>query len=216
MKWASAISAESRLESAVKDAAVTIKQQLEGQTPDWVAMFVSRKFSDRYEEAGALLADRLPARVVMGASASGLIGDGHELESQPGISLTAAVLPGVKIHPFALPDEDMPDLDASPGRGKMDRRIGRPKPQFLFLADPFRFGRKISSWAWITLSPITQDRRTWRRAHPNPENALFIDQFCFRNGLVGVAFTGDIELNPCGRSRVPAHRRDSSHHFVFR
>ncbi len=198
MKWASAISAESRLESAVKEAAVTIKQQLEGQTPDWLAMFVSRKFADRYEEAGALLATRLPARVMMGASASGLIGDGHELESQPGVSLTAAVLPGVKIHPFALPDEDMPDLDASPRA--WEKWIGvsaASQPQFLFLADPFSFRTENFILGMDYAFPRSPKIGGLASGASQPgKNALYIDQFCFRNGLVGVAFSGNIELNP--------------------
>ena len=70
MKWASALSAETRLESAVKEAALSVKQRLDGAVPDFVALFVSRHFADRYEEAGAFLADRLPARVVLGSSAA--------------------------------------------------------------------------------------------------------------------------------------------------
>ena len=198
MKWASAISAESRLESAVKDAAVTIKQQLEGQTPDWVAMFVSRKFADRYEEATAMLADRLPARVMMGAGAAGLIGDGHELESQPGVSVTAAVLPGVTIHPFALSDEDMPDLDASPRA--WEKWVGvsaASQPQFLFLSDPFSFRTENFILGMDYAFPKSPKIGGLASGASQPgKNALFLDQFCFRSGLVGVAFSGNIELNP--------------------
>lgn len=140
MKWASALSAETRLESAVKETALAIKQQMDGATPDFLALFVSRHFAERYEEVGALMADRLPARVVLGSSAAGVIGNGQELEGKAGVSVTAALLPDVKIHAFSIQDEDLPDLDDSPRA--WEKLVGvhpAENPHFVLLADPFSF-----------------------------------------------------------------------------
>ncbi|MBL8023413.1 MAG: FIST C-terminal domain-containing protein [Elusimicrobia bacterium] len=196
MKWASALSAESRLETAVKEAALSVKKQLDGAVPDFMALFVSRNFADRYEEAGALLADRLPGRVVMGTSAAGLIGEGKELESKPGVSLTAAVLPDVKVHAFSIQEEDLPDLDDSPRA--WEKLVGvraTENPQFVLLADPFSF--RIDNFILGLDFAFPKSAKVGGLASGGSEpgrNALYLNHLCLRSGLVGVALTGNIAL----------------------
>jgi small ligand-binding sensory domain FIST len=197
MKWASALSAESRLETAVKEAVLSVKQQLDGAVPDFMALFVSRNFADRYEEAGALLADRLPGRVVMGSSAAGLIGAGKELESKPGVSLTAAVLPDVKIHAFSLQNEDVPDLDGSPRA--WEKLVGvraTDNPHFVIVADPFSF--RVDNFIMGLDFAFPKSSKVGGLASGGSQpgrNALYLNHLCLRSGLVGVALTGNIALD---------------------
>jgi small ligand-binding sensory domain FIST len=196
MKWASALSAETRLESAVKNAAISVKSQLDGAVPDFVALFVSHQFSDRYEEAGALLADRLPSRVVLGASAAGVIGGGQEWEGKPGISVTAALLPGVKIRAFSVPDGDLPDLDESPRA--WEKLVGVPpadNPQFILLADPFSF--RLENFLMGLDFAFPKSSKVGGLASGGEQagkNALYLNNLCLRAGLVGVAMSGNVEL----------------------
>ncbi|HNG45628.1 MAG TPA: FIST N-terminal domain-containing protein, partial [Elusimicrobiota bacterium] len=135
MKWASAISQQVRLESALKECAEGVRTQL-GEAPvDFAALFVSDNFAGRYEEAHALLADRLAVKTLIGASGGGVIGDGQEVEHRPAVSLVAARLPKVRVRPFSVQDEDLPDLDASPRAWEsiVGVRAGED-PQFLVLA----------------------------------------------------------------------------------
>ncbi|MBK8576498.1 MAG: FIST C-terminal domain-containing protein [Elusimicrobia bacterium] len=196
MKWASALSGENRLESAIKNASMAVKQQLDGAVPDLVALFVSRHFADRYEEAGALLADRLPSRVVLGASAAGVIGDGQEWEGKNGVSVTAALLPDVKIRPFSVQDEDLPDLDDSPRT--WEKVVGVPShetPQFILLADPFSFRLENFLMGLDYAFPKSSKVGGLASGGQQPgRNALYLNNLCLRAGLVGVALTGNIEL----------------------
>jgi small ligand-binding sensory domain FIST len=196
MKWASALSAERRLESAIKEAAATVKQQLGGAAPDFAALFVSKSFAGRYEEANALLADRLPARVLIGASAAGVIGDGRELESKPGVSLTAAVLPDVKLRPFSVQDEDLPDLDDSPRA--WEKLVGvraAENPQFVILADPFsiRLDHFLPGMDFAFPKAAKIGGAASGATEPG-KNALYLNTLCLRSGLVGVAMTGNLDV----------------------
>ncbi len=196
MKWASALSAETRLESAVKEAALSVKQRLDGAVPDFVALFVSRHFADRYEEAGAFLADRLPARVVLGSSAAGVIGDGQEREEKPGLSVTAAILPGVKIRPFSVQDDELPDLDDSPRA--WEKLVGvraAENPQFILLADPFSIRTENFLMGLDFAFPQSSKIGGLASGANQPgRNALYLNALCQRTGAVGVAMTGDIVL----------------------
>jgi small ligand-binding sensory domain FIST len=196
MKWVSALSAETRLESAIKEVSLSVKQALEGATPDLVALFVSRHFADRYEDASALLADRLPARVVVGASAAGVIGNGRELESKPGVSVTAALLPDVKIRGFSIPDEDLPDLDDSPRSWeKLVGVLPADNPQFILLADPFSFRMENFLMGLDFAFPKSSKVGGLASGGNQPgRNALYLNNLCLRTGLVGVALTGNIAL----------------------
>jgi small ligand-binding sensory domain FIST len=196
MKWASALSAETRLESAVKEAAMAVKQTLDGAVPDFLALFVSRHFADRYEEAGALLADRLPARVVLGTSAAGVIGNAKELESKPGVSVTAALLPDVRLRAFSIQDEDLPDLDDSPRAWEKLVGVRRDEdPHFILLADPFSFRLENCLLGLDFAFPKASKVGGLASGGQHPgKNALYLNNLCLRTGLVGVALTGNIAL----------------------
>lgn len=196
MKWASALSSLTRLENAVKEVVVSVKEQLGGAAPDFTALFVSQTFADRYEDAGALLADRLPARVTLGASAAGVIGDGREWETKGGVSLVAAVLPDVKLRAFSIQDEDLPDLDDSPRA--WESLIGvkaAEDPQFVLLADPFsiRLDNFLSGLDYAYPKSVKVGGVASGATEPG-RNALYLNQLCLRSGLVGVSFTGNVTL----------------------
>lgn len=197
MKWASALSAETRLESAVKETALAIKQQMDGATPDFLTLFVSRHFAERYEEAGALLADRLPAHVVLGSSAAGVIGNGQELEEKPGLSVTAALLPDVKIRPFSIQEEDLPDLDDSPRA--WEKLVGvraAENPVFIVLADPFSIRTENFLMGLDYAFPKSSKVGGLASGGNQPgRNALYLNTLCLRTGLVGVAMTGNLVLD---------------------
>lgn len=196
MKWASALSAETRLESAVKETALAIKQQMDGATPDFLTLFVSRHFAQRYEDVGALMADRLPARVVLGSSAAGVIGQAQELEEKPGLSVTAALLPDVKIRPFSVQDEDLPDLDESPRAWeKLVNVHPAENPQFILLADPFSIRTENFLMGLDYAFPKSSKVGGLASGGNQPgRNALYLNTLCLRAGLVGVAMTGNVEL----------------------
>ncbi len=196
MKWASSVSDKKTLRAAVDEAVRDVQKQLDGARPDFLAAFVSRSFADAYEEASARLLDKLPAKVFTGCGAGGVIGAGREMEGRPAVSLVAASLPDVTMRPFAVQDEDMPDLDASPRA--WEELLGvraADDPQFLVLADPFSIRADTFllglDYAFPKAAKIGGLASGGGEPH---QNALFLDNICLRSGLAGVAFMGNLRV----------------------
>src|SRR5262249_18495665 len=127
VRWSSAASAAPRLAAAVDEAAATVRARLDGVPPDLIAAFVSPHHESQYGLLPSLIPRSLGGGQLIGCPAGGVIGGGKELEEQPGLSLTAAVLPDVTIVPFHLEEPGTPPLarDAA--------------PSFVLIPDPFTF-----------------------------------------------------------------------------
>ncbi len=137
MKWVSAVSERASLESALAEVVVAVQSQLEGQEPDLAVVFVSDDHSESWDELPEALAEALPAKVVIGCSAGGVVGAGQELEQTRGLSLAAACLPGVTIKPFHLDTDDVPEPRAALDfwTDLLDLSEG-DSPRFVVLPDP--------------------------------------------------------------------------------
>jgi small ligand-binding sensory domain FIST len=196
MNWASAIATESRLVEAITSAAASLRATLQEGPLDLAVLFVSRQYVADLADAPAILRDQLPFAHLLGCTAGGVIGGGHEIEQQPAISLVAAQLPGVAVRPFTLTDAQLPDDDAGPRAWTEALGVAaEPQPHFLLLADPFTFtvprllagldyayphGRKIGGLASGATRP--------------GGNLLFLDHAVQRAGAVGLALTGDVDI----------------------
>lgn len=196
MKWASAVSQNPVLADAVDEAVRDLRAQLGDARPDFLAAFVSNAFADAYDEAAGLLLTAMPAKVFTGCGAGGVIGAGRELEDRAGLSLVAAVLPGVTIRPFAIQDEDMPDLDDSPRAWEAMTGVkAADEPHFLVLADPFSIRADVLLSGLDYAFPKAAKIGGLASGASAPgQNALFLDNIRLRAGAVGVAFTGNISL----------------------
>ncbi len=140
MKWASRISEQPSLETAVKTCAEGVLEELRGEAPDLAVAFVSTHHNSDYDWVPELVKRHLGPAFIFGSSAGGVIGGGREVERRPGFSLTVARLPGVEMTPFHLEEEDLPDMDASPDAWQEALGVSTDgKPHFLLLADPFTF-----------------------------------------------------------------------------
>src|SRR5690606_4713016 len=87
MKWASAASDRAELAAAIEEAAAAVRRQL-GECPaDLIIAFVSIHHAGAYGEVPARLRDALGDGLLLGCSAGGVIGGGHEIEQRPGVAL---------------------------------------------------------------------------------------------------------------------------------
>src|SRR3954462_12684216 len=111
MKWASAISERPAADGALAEVSTRLRGEL-SVDPDLVVAFVSPHHAGAFRELPARLALAFPRALVVGCAASGVIGNGHEVEERPALSITAAELPGVKLTPHHL---DQNDLDRDLG-----------------------------------------------------------------------------------------------------
>ncbi len=197
MKWASSASDAPALGAAVAAAASDVRAQLGGCPADLLLAFASAHHAGNYEHLPALVRSELGGGVLVGCSAGGVIGGGHEIERRPGLSLTAAFMPGVTIEPLRL------DNSALPGPGseaELWRRLIGTEPtheaHFLIFPDPFTFdaetllgGLDLAYPGSMTIGGIASGGR-----QPG-ENALFLADRVHRDGMVGAALHGNLVVD---------------------
>lgn len=197
MKWVSTVSEDSPLEKAVHDAAAGIRKQLGHTPPDLVVVFVSEHYSEEYDHLTKFISEELGEGLLVGCSAGGIIGGGKEVEQRPGLSVTAAVLPNVELVPFYLETEDMPEPTEGPKAWEALLHVSQDKnPHFLLLPDPFSFDADRFVKGLDEAFP--QSKKVGGLASGGREagfNALYLGKTVHHSGLVGVAMSGDIEVD---------------------
>lgn len=197
MKWFSALSEASTLPQALDDVLKTIEKQLEGQRPDLCLVFVSSEFLKGYETIPPLLQSRLGARMILGCSGGGVVGVGREIERKPALSITAAILPDVKLTPFRIADSSLPGLDVSPRAWQSAVGVSpADQPHFILLADPYsiRIENLLMGLDYAYPKAVKVGGLASGATQPG-ENALFLNAVCYRSGAVGVALSGNITLD---------------------
>jgi small ligand-binding sensory domain FIST len=197
MHWSSAVSTKSQLEDAVLEAGSTVRTEMQQREIDLLLVFISHHFSRQYGDLPRLLRRHLPHRHLLGCSAGGVIGGGHEVEGRAALSITAAHLPGVALAPFRLGPGSLPDDDASPRAWATCAGVPvDPISHFLLIADPFSCptpqliaGLDYAYPASVKIGGLASGAR---RAG---ENMLYSDDVLERSGMVGVAMQGDITIS---------------------
>lgn len=197
MRWASAVSEEASLEAAIEHCAGEIARDLEGDPADLLLAFISNHFIGRYAALPGLLQRALPHRVLLGCSAAGIIGRGHEVEQRPALSLTAASLPQVEIAAFRVENGSLPNLDGPPQA--WERLVGvtrQDRPSLILLADPFSF--RPEAWlAGLDFAFPDSPKIGGLASGANGAggNALYLAGEAYRAGGVGVALWGNIAVD---------------------
>lgn len=185
MRWASAVSDEPELETALSAAAARVLAGLGNARPDLVVAFTSAHHAAEDARVPDLIAQRFEPAVLVGCSAGGVIGGGREVEQRPGVSLTAAALPGVRLQPFHAEDERLPAFPA-----------GDDTPHFVLLADPFTFAPEPFLRALDAAFPHGAKVGGLASGGSAPGgNALYLGRQLYRAGCVGVALSGDVAVD---------------------
>lgn len=219
MKWASAISERTSFDDAIAEAAGALHAELGSAQPDLVVAFVSPHHAAAFRELATRVQLHFPRALLVGCSAGGVIGAGHEVEARPALSLTCAVLPGVELKAVHLDPAAMPE---EPQAAAWRTAIGADPdadPQLLVFADPYSCdaqglihgldraypqGRKVGGLASGGRAPGT--------------SALFVGREVARAGAVCVTLTGNLEIDtivaqgcrPIGRPMLVTRCRDHS------
>ncbi|HSM84082.1 MAG TPA: FIST N-terminal domain-containing protein [Nodosilinea sp.] len=202
MEWANALSTSPSLEGALKEVVAQLQGRLT-TAPDLGLVFISSSFTSEFARLLPLLQELMPLPVVVGCSGGGIVGmddQGQplELEEVPALSLTVAALPGVSVRPFHLAGDELPDLDSPPAAwAELIGVAPEDNPQFILMADPFS-------------SNITDLLQGLDFAYPsgvkigglasvdgfNRHSGLFCDRTYYTEGMVGVALSGPVVLDP--------------------
>jgi small ligand-binding sensory domain FIST len=197
MRWTSVVCEQPDARRAAQEAASAVAAQLGGATPDDAFVFFTGHHRARAVDIVEAIADTLLPRHWIGCSAGGIIGDGREVEERPGLSITAARLPGVAVHSFRLDETDLPDPDAPPRA--WDAALGvaaADKPHFVVLAEPFSFPADDLVRGLDYAYPASAKAGGLASAADRPgQNVLLVDGDLLRAGAVGIAFTGAIAVD---------------------
>jgi len=189
MKWISTLSDAATLPQALEDVASAAEQSLKGQKPDLCLVFISSRFLSGYETVIPFLQARLGPGVILGCSGGGVVGNGREVENQPALAMTLAVLPDVTLTPFRVADSSLPGLDVSPRQ--WHHLIGvapTEQPHFIVLADPYsiRIENLLMGMDYAYPKASIVGGLASGATQPG-ENALYLNTVCYRSGAVGVA-----------------------------
>ena len=140
MRWSSAVDTDDSLDVAVEQSAEKIFLGLERKEPDLLIAFVSAQHAARFDAVIELLHREFENAFVFGCCAGGVIGGGREIEDRPGLSLTGAALPGVKLKGTHLDAAQTPPPYADVRIWEDALRMtANQQPSFLVLADPYSF-----------------------------------------------------------------------------
>ena len=197
MKWASHLSTAETLEACIDEAATAVNRQLAGHDPDLVLVFVSPHFRTQYRSVPPLLKNRVPHGLLLGCSGGGIIGGGKEVEHNPAFSLTAAYLPGVEVQGIHSDTLSLPDPDTAPSVWREWLGVDAAKnPNFILLGDPFSFrGEEFLAGMDFAYPASPKVGGLASGAQTQGGNALYLDDKIYNRGLVGVALSGNIQLD---------------------
>lgn len=201
MKWASAVSTHPSLELALREVIERVLTQLEA-APNLAIIFISSAFASEYSRVLPLLRGPLGEAHIIGCSGSGVIGrtrDGHllEVEETAGISLTVAYLPDVHIQGFHLSIDELPDLDSPPTEWTEILGVSpADRPHFLLMADPFASGMNDLLQGLDFAYPDSVKLGGLAGIESiNRSCGLFCGQQLYRQGVIGVALSGNIAID---------------------
>ncbi len=197
MKWVSTLSRQTDIDSAVQEAAESAIQQLGKSHADLTVVFVSPQFKEFYDKIPELISRYFKPGLLFGCSGGGIIGNGEEAEQQAAISITCAELPGVKIQPIQFETTDLPDQDTSPSVWREWLKVNvEDNPHFVFLADPFSFrGEEFLAGVDFAYPNGKKIGGLASGAQAQGGNALYLGDKIYNSGLIGIALSGDIEVD---------------------
>jgi small ligand-binding sensory domain FIST len=197
MRWASAIDTDVSLAPAIERAAEKIFTDLGRHDPDLLIVFISHHHAARFDAVSELLRREFENTFLFGCCGAAVIGAGQEIEDQSAISLTGAVLPGVKLRGLHLDAAQVPPLYA-------DTRIwedtlhltASQQPSFLILSDPFSFETEVFCRGLDRIYPSSvKIGGLASGARQVGGTALYLGNEVHHSGAITLALTGNIEVD---------------------
>ena len=169
---------------ALGEACDGISERLGGIAPDLLVAFFTAHHEDGWLSLAEHLRRRFPSALLFGCTAQSVIGGGREVEGSPGISLTAATLPGVELHPFHVAGAALPELP-----------IARDS-DFLLLSDPFTAEVEELLANLDAAYPGRAKIGGVASAGAQPgRNLLFLGGGEVRSGTIGLALSGNLGVD---------------------
>ena len=163
-----------------------------GTNPDVATVFFTPHHSENAQEIGEQFRRRLGADVLVGCSASGVLGAGKEIEAGPGLTAWAARVPGAKVGSFHL----FFDQTDEGGFVRGWRNVGRRASAVLlvdgytFPTEPFLASLRSSGQVPRIVGGVASG------ASRSGDNRLIIDDRVVNQGVAGFFLDGPAALEP--------------------
>jgi small ligand-binding sensory domain FIST len=202
MQWANALSTRPSLEAAVNEVVEIATSQLTHEA-NLGFVFISSAFTSEYSRLLPLLATKLSVPVLIGCSGGGIVGinvqsQTQELEAEPALSLTLAYLPDVDVKAFHITLDELPDLDSSPDAWVDFIGVApNPVPKFILFSGTFSTGVNdfLQGIDFAYPGSVTLGGQASGSSGFGSRVALFYNGKVYRDGLVGVALSGNIVVD---------------------
>lgn len=184
---------------------------------DLITLFLTAHYEDELSDIVARLRQSYPRAVLIGCTAESIIGNALEIEGRPAMSMLVASLPGVEVHPFHVSHPQHARARASQNWEPLLGVCGESEPVILGMADPYRFDVLTFVEDINEALPGAPVLGGIASAADGPgQNALILDDAIHREGLVGVALTGDLRVDavvsqgcrPIGRPFIVTKSQD--------
>ena len=198
-------------------AAELVEQGAQMQA-DLAVLFATHHYGPEFGALLGAIHSGLDVRNLIGCTAESIVGPDCEIESQPAAVLFLASMPDVQIMPFLL---DQEDLEKFENTSECIDHLGidpESDPSFVVLSDPFTFdvltGLKYLDQAF----PLRPKVGGLASGADKPgQNRLFMNEQELRQGLVGVALSGPIQIDtvvsqgcrPIGQRFIVTKARDN-------
>jgi len=194
-RFASALSRHHEAESATREVIHALLGQLRGPV-DLLVCFVSVHHAESIKRLTHTLRKALEPRVLIAATAGGVIGINHEIEDAPGLSVLAANLPGSQFVPVvARPDQregDAMDVDALLGPVHAAGMVPRG---LVLLGDPYSVPmHRVLPELNRALPGVPVAGGLCSGAHGPGQVRLRLDDQLLSGGLVGFAVGGAVHV----------------------
>jgi small ligand-binding sensory domain FIST len=193
VQWATALSTATDLDQAFAQARASLEAQLGGTAPDLVLAFGSGAYGNALGELPDAIRKRWPQARVIGGSAGGVLAQGREVENDAGLSLTAAVLPGVELRSFHL----HPDGRVGPEHPAWVELLRiEDDPHFVLLPDPFSFDpvpllRDLDA----AFPHRTKIGGLLSGSRQRGETFVFVDEAVHRSGAACLSLGGNVKVD---------------------
>lgn len=123
--------------AGVQELAQKIRKDFKGAACDVAVLFVSEGYSQTpSQDLARAFYEAVRPRFLIGCNSSGVIGEGSEIEMEPGLSVMAMHLPGIRVTPFAIAPHELAVLNTE---AELVETIGLDPvghPKFISLGEP--------------------------------------------------------------------------------
>lgn len=196
MRFASSISDSADVTEAVSQLLSPIDQRLTPGMVDLVFFFSTAHFEDELPEILERVGDMFPSAVLVGCTAEGTIGEDRELERTPSMSLLAAIMPDVQIHPFHAQQNEVEKARTTADWERIVAVSPESNPAFIVFADPFRLDvQRFVDQINDTFPGAPLVGGVASAGQVSQQNRLILNGAIHREGIVGVSLAGRIKVD---------------------